>query len=97
MTCVGEQADAVAHEACDGLDDDEKQVERYRYNIYCRQLLYRVRVMVVVTVMVVAMLMMVAADTSRKPASRTRHKRGKAERPADPYAPSPDPAPRSPG
>ena len=48
MPGIAEQAYAVAHDARHGLDDDEGQVERYRHNIYCRQFLYGVRVVVMV-------------------------------------------------
>ena len=46
----------MAYEARDGLDDDEGQVERYCYNIYSRELLYCMRVVVVMGVVVVVFL-----------------------------------------
>lgn len=59
MPCVGEQAEGVAHEARNSLDDDEGQVQRYRHYIDSRQFLYRMRVVVMVETMVVVVLMVV--------------------------------------
>jgi uncharacterized membrane protein len=65
---VGEQAQAVADEARDGLDDDEEQVERDGDDIDGRQFLYRVRMVmvvqpVVVFVFVVVVVIMVLLET----------------------------------
>jgi hypothetical protein len=59
VASVGEQADGVTDNTGDGLNDDEEEVEGYGHNIYGRELLYRVAVVVVmVTVVVVFMFVL---------------------------------------
>ena len=55
---IGEQAQRVPDKTGDGFDDDECQIERYRYYIYCRQLLNGV-CMVVMVMTVIIMIVMV--------------------------------------
>jgi len=56
---VGEQAQTVADEARDGLDDDEEQVERDGDDIDGRQFLYRVRMVMVMQPVVVFVFVVV--------------------------------------
>lgn len=59
MSGIREQAHTVPDKASNGLDDDEGQVERYGNNIYCREVLNGVRMMVMTMVVMMMVVMMV--------------------------------------
>ena len=57
MSGVGEEAQRVADETGDSFDNNEKQVERHSYYIYCRQTLDSMDVVVMVVTMMVMFVM----------------------------------------